>query len=74
MSLGAIQNLGPPELLTQKLVREFFLPVGERTFFRMVSAGDFPPPDIAIGGKQRYWKRQTVQGWIEARAGKAAVG
>jgi predicted DNA-binding transcriptional regulator AlpA len=61
-----------PALLTQKLVREHFLPVGERTFWRMISAGRFPAPDIASGGKLRFWKRETVEGWIEAQANGGA--
>ena len=58
----------PPALLTLALVRRFYLPVGERTLFRMISAGTFPRADIGIGGKLRLWKRETVEAWI-ARGG-----
>jgi hypothetical protein len=57
-----------PLLLTKTLIRKYYLPVGERTFDRWISSGIFPRPDIAIGGKVRYWKRETVEAWIEQNA------
>ncbi len=53
-----------PALLTQQLVRRHFLPLAERTFWRWVSAGQFPKPDLVMGGKARFWKRETVECWI----------
>lgn len=57
-----------PALLTKKLIRKHYVPAGERTLDRWISMGQFPPPDIAIGGKVRYWKRATVEAWIESRS------
>lgn len=57
-----------PALLTMALVRKHFVPIAERTLHRWVSSGQFPRPEIAIGGKVRYWKRETVENWIDARA------
>jgi predicted DNA-binding transcriptional regulator AlpA len=57
-------DLSIPALLTQQLVRKHFLPLAERTFWRWVSAGQFPKPDLAMGGKARFWKRETVERWI----------
>ena len=57
-----------PALLTKALIRKFYLPAGERTLDRWVSAGQFPKPDIAMGGKVRYWRRETIEGWIEAQS------
>ncbi len=57
-----------PELLNQQMVRRFYLPLAERTFWRWVSAGQFPKPDLAMGGKSRFWKRETVLRWIEERS------
>jgi len=57
-----------PALLTKRLIRQHYLPAGQRTLDRWISAGTFPRPDITIGGKVRYWKRETVEGWIEAQA------
>lgn len=51
----------PPALLTLALIRRYFLPLGERTIFRMISAGTFPRADISKGGKLRLWKRETVE-------------
>jgi predicted DNA-binding transcriptional regulator AlpA len=62
-----IAPAGPPALLTQSLVRQHYLPLAERTFFKWVSAGLFPKPDISIGGKARFWKREAVEAWIAAQ-------
>jgi predicted DNA-binding transcriptional regulator AlpA len=59
---------GPPALLTLALVRRHYLPMGERTLHRWISSGAFPKPDISIGGKVRYWKRETVENWIESQS------
>ena len=57
-----------PALLTKALIRKHYIPVGERTLDRWISSRQFPRPDIAIGGKVRYWRRETVEAWIEAQA------
>jgi predicted DNA-binding transcriptional regulator AlpA len=57
-----------PALLTKALIRKHYVPAGERTLDRWISSGTFPRPDIAIGGKVRYWKRETIEAWIEAQA------
>ena len=56
-----------PCLLTKTLIRKYFLPAGERTLDRWISCGQFPRPDIAFGGKVRYWKRETIEAWIETQ-------
>lgn len=56
-----------PALLTKSLIRRLYVPAGERTLDRWISSGAFPRPDIAIGGKVRYWKRKTVEAWIDAQ-------
>lgn len=57
-----------PALLTKALIRRHYVPAGERTLDRWISAGTFPRPDISIGGKVRYWRRETVAAWIDAHA------
>jgi predicted DNA-binding transcriptional regulator AlpA len=57
-----------PVLLTKALIRKHYIPAGERTLDRWISSGQFPRADIAIGGKVRYWKRETVEAWINAQA------
>jgi predicted DNA-binding transcriptional regulator AlpA len=62
-----------PALLTLKLIRKHFVPAGERTLHRWISSGGFPRPDLAIGGKVRYWRRETVEAWIEALCGQVTT-
>lgn len=54
-----------PQLLTAELILEHYLPVALKTFQRLVSAGKFPPVDVSIGAKLRFWKRQSVEEWID---------
>ena len=68
MQQEQLKNLVPPALLTKTLIRRHYLPIGERTLDRWTSSGHFPRPDIAIGGKARFWKRDTVEGWIETQS------
>jgi predicted DNA-binding transcriptional regulator AlpA len=56
-----------PALLTKCLIRKHFIPAAERTLDRWISKGIFPRPDIAIGGKVRYWRRETVDAWIRSQ-------
>lgn len=58
-------------LLTLAQIRKHYVPLGARTLFRLISAGKFPKADIAVGGKLRLWKRETVEEWINTRAGRA---
>src|SRR5262245_40617769 len=58
-----------PALLTKAMIRQFFVPAGERTLDRWISSGVFPRPDISIGGKVRYWKRESVEAWIAVQSG-----
>ena len=60
------QNI--PALLTKALIRRLYVPAGERTLDRWISSGRFPRPDIAFGGKVRFWRRETIEDWILAQA------
>jgi predicted DNA-binding transcriptional regulator AlpA len=53
-----------PALLTLAMIRQRYFPAGERTLFRLISSGRFPTADIRMGGKLRFWKRETVENWI----------
>ena len=68
MTTKAIENPSTPALLTLVMIRKFYLPIGERTVFRLISAGKFPKADIGIGGKLRLWKRETIEEWIANRS------
>jgi predicted DNA-binding transcriptional regulator AlpA len=57
-----------PELLTEKMIRAHFLPIGARTLARWVSCGRFPKADLALGGKSRFWKKESVTAWIDAHS------
>lgn len=59
-----------PALLSMKLIRHFYIPVGDRTLDRWISAGQFPKPDISMGGKVRFWKRESVEAWIDQQRGE----
>ena len=61
-----------PHLLTKTLIRKHFLPAGERTLDRWISNGLFPRADIALGGKVRYWKRETIVTWISSQVAASA--
>jgi predicted DNA-binding transcriptional regulator AlpA len=58
----------PPALLTLAMIRRYYVPIGSRTLFRLISSGRFPRADIGIGGKLRLWKRETVEEWIAANS------
>ena len=57
-----------PHLLTLQLIRRLYLPIGERTVFRLMATGKFPQADIRIGGKLRLWRRDTIEQWIAMQA------
>ena len=61
-------SVPPPALLTLALIRKHYLPLGERTIFRLISSGAFPRADVRMGHKVRLWKRETVEQWIESQA------
>jgi predicted DNA-binding transcriptional regulator AlpA len=58
----------PPELLSIKMIRQHFVPLGTRTLYRMIATGDFPTADISRGAKIRLWRRTTIEAWIEQNA------
>ena len=59
-----------PLLLDRALVGSA-ISTSTRNLDRMVATGLFPVPDVRDGHFVR-WKRQTVEGWIEAKAAVAA--
>ena len=63
-----------PATLTLEQIRRFFVPLGRRTIHRLISSGDFPRADIAIGGKVRLWRRATIEEWLETHStGRSAI-
>lgn len=60
-----------PALLTKRLIRRHYLPVGERTLDRWISSGTFPRPDKSLGGKVRLWLRETVELWVRSNSAPA---
>jgi predicted DNA-binding transcriptional regulator AlpA len=62
----------PPELLTGALIRQHYLPIGKRTFDRWLSCGRFPGPDMKLSHRAHFWRRATVENWIEANQEKTA--
>ncbi len=55
-----------PALITMKMIRARYVPLAERTLFRMISAGKFPKADCQQGGKIRLWRRETIEEWIDS--------
>lgn len=58
----------PPALLTFDMVLFYYLPVDARTLQRWLSAGEFPRHDIAKGAMLKFWRRETVERWIQEQA------
>lgn len=44
------------------------LEIGQRTLWRWVSSGIFPPPDFRQGAKVVRWKASTLNTWVESNA------
>lgn len=65
---SAVDPASVPALLTLSLIRRLYVPAGERTLHRWISCGAFPRPDISLGAKVRYWKKETIENWIAERA------
>ena len=59
-----------PALLQMSLIRKHFLPLAERTIYRMISEGRFPKADIVDGRKIRLWKRETIEAFIDGWAAR----
>jgi predicted DNA-binding transcriptional regulator AlpA len=60
-------------LLIDRRTCAALLSVAERTFDRMVSCGQFPPPDVRGSAKFVRWKRGTVEAAVERLADGAAM-
>ena len=57
-----------PALINLKMIRNRYVPLSDRTIFRMISAGTFPKADVQLGGKVRLWKRATIESWIDEQS------
>jgi predicted DNA-binding transcriptional regulator AlpA len=62
---AAVSNRAYDALMWDAKLVALALNVGQRTLWRWIAAGTFPPPDLSIGAKIRRWRRQTVLDWIE---------
>lgn len=51
-----------PALIRQPWV---FLGISRSAFYRLLSAGQVPPP-VAIPGSERRWRRSDLIAWLEA--------
>jgi predicted DNA-binding transcriptional regulator AlpA len=58
-----------PALVTAELILTHVLPIKRRTFWRWVAGGKFPPADMRIAGKARFWRLETVQNWLREQTG-----
>jgi predicted DNA-binding transcriptional regulator AlpA len=65
-----VRNLIPETkaLLQQKTIAQL-LDVDVRTILRWRAVGEFPPPDFKKGQNMLFWRRETVEKWIEQQQG-----
>lgn len=61
-----------PALLTASMIRTRLVPIGKRTFFRWIAAGNFPAADVRIGTRT-FWTRERVLAWMEEHSNAAAT-
>jgi predicted DNA-binding transcriptional regulator AlpA len=55
------------KLLRPESVAEV-LDISQRTLRTWISTRKFPKPDLVMGEKLKFWRIETVEAWIEARA------
>jgi predicted DNA-binding transcriptional regulator AlpA len=60
------ENGGDPAY-NAKDTREYVGRVSEMTIWRWTRKHDFPPPDIIID-KRRFWRRSTLDAWLDRMA------
>jgi predicted DNA-binding transcriptional regulator AlpA len=51
--------------------RKYCGDISEMTLWRWSAQHDFPSPDVIIG-RRRFWRRSTIDDWIDKMAGEAA--
>lgn len=61
----AVPPANRSSMLTIAMIVRDHVPISKRTLARMISTGQFPAADRAIGAKIRLWKRSTVEAWVE---------
>jgi predicted DNA-binding transcriptional regulator AlpA len=52
------------KLLTSAMIRKLYYPVSRATFWRKISAGDFPKADVQ-DGTMNFWKHDTIEQWYQ---------
>jgi predicted DNA-binding transcriptional regulator AlpA len=62
---GAGAALSPDVLLVDAATLARILAIGERTLWRMLSAGKLPRP-VALGSKMRRWRLAEIEAWTAA--------
>ncbi|MGN6627416.1 MAG: helix-turn-helix transcriptional regulator [Tepidisphaeraceae bacterium] len=65
--MTALTERTMPRLLTLELIREYYIPLGRSTLFRMISSGQFPAATKQMGRKVRLWDRDEIEAWVEER-------
>jgi predicted DNA-binding transcriptional regulator AlpA len=61
------------QLLSAAKVVEL-LACGKVTLWRRIDKGTFPPPDVIVGKKLRYWKRSTYRKYLAQRGAVSIQG
>jgi predicted DNA-binding transcriptional regulator AlpA len=50
------------------------LDVSKRTLQQWVAAEKFPPADLRMGAKLVFWRRETVDAWLDEKAAGGGTG
>jgi predicted DNA-binding transcriptional regulator AlpA len=56
----------PNDLLNSAAVRQIAGGISDMTLWRWTRERGFPQPDATIA-RRKFWRRSTVQAWIEAQ-------
>jgi predicted DNA-binding transcriptional regulator AlpA len=64
--MNDVSEAAPPATLLKPATVAKRLEIGQRTLWRWVSTGEFPPPDFRRGAKIVRWRADTVATWIDA--------
>jgi predicted DNA-binding transcriptional regulator AlpA len=58
-------------LFDSLMTREYCGDVSAMTLWRWAREHGFPPPDVSIG-RRNYWRRSTLDRWLQSKQRKAS--
>jgi predicted DNA-binding transcriptional regulator AlpA len=66
-----LSDKGGDPLLSSRGTREYCGDISEMTLWRWTRDHSFPPPDTTIN-RRRFWRRSSLDAWLNMMQGKAA--